>query len=46
MKNPEKIQNSIAQILCPRFQTDIVDKLYREKIDQTNQLINPQDSKA
>ena len=28
MKNPEKISNNVPQILAPRFQQDIVDKLY------------------
>ena len=34
MKSPEKVSNNIAAILAPRFQQDIVDKLYREKIDK------------
>ena len=45
MKNPEKIADNVALVLAPKYKEEIVDKLYRERLDQAYNIVEPQDDK-
>ena len=45
LKSPEKIADNVGLVLAPKHKQDIVDKLYRERLDQAYALTEPQDEK-